>query len=233
MQDKDDDEEPDFAAIGFMFDANHSKSTFCLRFGDDIEVQVRTVGDTPGHRQSGHFLWPAATACANYLIANWSVLHSRKVLELGSGCGLPALVLAKLADVEAITCTDYDLGTLALIEESFTLNSVSSCKFKTEYLQWGDALRGERFALVIGSDLIYSIDVIRPLFTTVSNVLEADGGRFVLVTSFAIGQDLEAAVDASCAALGLHRQLVQAADSNKDSCKIEHYTLSPVSSICK
>lgn len=188
---EEEEDESSLSAIGFMFDANLAKHTVSFNF-NDLEVLVRTVGDKPGHKQSGHYLWPASNQCAQYLVSNWDHIRSNRVLELGSGCGLPGLLCMKFPGVQQVVFTDYDPGVLRLIGESIDINKPTACS-SLEILEWGDRAEAskvagsEKFPLVIGTDLIYCKEVIEPLFTTVSVTL-ARSGVFILVTSFDIGQ---------------------------------------------
>lgn len=188
--------------IGFMFDRAHEKETARIDLSNDRVILLRTIGDTPGHKQSGQYLWPASKAAANYFIDNWASLSidALQILELGAGCGLAGLSLATLVsnpETELIW-TDYDYGTLSLIEESIELNSdqIASRKCYTEFLEWGNTskfsdsscLNGAKFLFIVGADLIYSKDIILPLFTTVKYFLKPDEegkrSKFILFSSF-------------------------------------------------
>lgn len=185
--------EEDLCAIGFMFDAEHGREVREIHFEPNIDISLRTIGDKPGHVQSGQYLWPAAIAAGNYLIQNWSDIKSTSVLELGAGCGLAGIVASKLDGVENVVWTDYDHGSLQLIQENIDENC--SIHSHVHFLEWGKlidpSVREENeypednFKLVIGTDLIYCKEVIQPLFKTVGDILHKEG-QFVLVSSFAL-----------------------------------------------
>lgn len=186
--------EDDLCAIGFMFDAEHDREERQIQFPGNIEVTLRTIGDKPGHVQSGQYLWPAAKACGEYLIDNWETVGSSIVLELGAGCGLSGIVASKMPNVMSVVWTDYDRGSLQLIAENTVLNC--SCQCFVHFLEWGKLIDAETkddngyphdgFELVIGSDLIYCREVIEPLFRTVAETLCKRDGLFILVSSFAL-----------------------------------------------
>jgi predicted nicotinamide N-methyase len=196
-----DENDENLSAIGFFFDALHEKTLFNISLDQGYSLKVKTIGDNPGHKQSGQYLWPAAEKAANYFIANWNALSSARVLELGAGCGLTGLLISKLKGVEEVVFTDYDYGTLTLIEESIKLNDNgdSQPKFIVDFLQWGDfqfdsskrlsneSWNLEKFDLIIGTDLIYSKDVVFPLLSTINYFMTAHG-TFVLTTSFPLGE---------------------------------------------
>ena len=70
---------------------------------------------------------------------------------------------------------------------------------------------GERFALVVGSDLIYDPGVVEPLITTTAAASLAPGGRFVLAQSFALGDASSRALDEACGAHKLALEVVESA----------------------
>jgi hypothetical protein len=139
------------------------------------------------------------------------------IVELGAGCGLCGLVCAKLLELSSldrdynpdnaatIILTDYDPGSLSLLNENIVLNELNRESndatavalaarpaLQVESVQWGSdvmSLKGCDMGenpLVVGSDLIYCDDVIKPLFTTVHGIL-GGRGRFLLSFSFDIG----------------------------------------------
>jgi predicted nicotinamide N-methyase len=246
--------EEDLCAIGFMFDAEHDREERQVSFRGGIEVTIKTIGDKPGHVQSGQYLWPAAKAAGEYLIDNWGSIGSSWVLELGAGCGLSGIVASKLNGVEAVVWTDYDRGSLQLITENTASNC--SCRCFVHFLEWGVPIDAETkaqnkhpdsgFRLIIGSDLIYCKEVIVPLFKTVADTLSRDG-VFVLTSSFALdevslslhahfrahtdcnsnlicSQHFEAEIERICASLELTREQQIGLNESKGVCKVEHYT---------
>jgi predicted nicotinamide N-methyase len=235
--------EEDLSAIGFLFDACHEKEILVVPLEKGYNLKIKTIGTTPGHKQSGQYVWPASIIASNYFINHWGDdegLRSARILELGAGCGITGLALSKLENVEKIVFTDYDYGTLDLIKESIELNkneSIGRCvEFVVDFLQWGNCpadhktrlvqtnwIEEEKFNLIVGSDLIYSQDVVIPLFQTVKHFL-SEGGKFVLTTSFSLGDDIEAKIHWICSSLSLERQLVESGEDQGEPWRIEHYT---------
>lgn len=80
--------EDDFQSIGFMFDRLHSRTEQSISFTNGIAINLTSIGNDPGHVQSGQYLWPAAKFACVHLIQLWEQLNSPYILELGSGCGL-------------------------------------------------------------------------------------------------------------------------------------------------
>jgi predicted nicotinamide N-methyase len=187
-------DEEDLGSIGFMFDAQHQKVLKLVEFSSKIAINLKLIGDQPGHVQSGQYLWPAAKAAGDHLISNWSLLQSDVVMELGAGCGLTGLVTTMLEGVNSVIFTDYDHGSIDLINESIVLNCGENHGHFVHLLEWGKPISKDirtqfaypesGFKLIIGTDLLYCIEVVLPLFSTVNDLLLQNGGVFMLTTSF-------------------------------------------------
>ena len=122
---EEDDDDLCLGAIGFMFDAQHARCTKHLHFDDNIHLEIRLIGEDPGHVQSGQYLWPAAAFTAKYLIQHWDTLHATTVVELGAGVGVAGLVASKLPGCRKVVLTDYDPGAIQLLQENMALNGAS------------------------------------------------------------------------------------------------------------
>lgn len=193
-------EEEGLGAIGFMFDSEHHKDKREISIGDDITITVKTIGDRPGHVQSGQYLWPAATAASHHICSSWLSLKADRVLELGAGCGLTGLVASKLDGKPSVVFTDYDPGSLDLIRENVGLNwrDSGAHTHHVHFLEWGVPVPEDTkvqcsyppggFALIVGADLLYCKEVVDPLFTTVRELLDPERGLFILTTSFSLDE---------------------------------------------
>ena len=74
-----------------MFDNLHEKIISEIAITDTMTVQIKTIGDQPGHKQSGQYLWPATKAAACYLMDHW-VDHDLSSPAVGAGCGVEGIV---------------------------------------------------------------------------------------------------------------------------------------------
>lgn len=185
---KEDSDDDALFSIGLMFDASAPKRMLTVHIGEGLEIALKSIGDDPGHKQSGQYLWPASVGLAKYLSQNPDLIRDvTTVLELGAGCGLCGITVTKLSPHINVYFTDYDNGTLDLIKESVSLNSIPLSRVFMQNLRWGDSGVSDipKVSLVIGSDLIYCGDVVMPLFKTVSHYLEKlPESLFILATSF-------------------------------------------------
>lgn len=194
-----------------------------MRSSIQVEVQVIADEDGPGALQTGQRTWPAAPFLAQYLVEHWAgITFDRKceVLELGAGCGLVGLTLAQLSGVDSIIMTDHDPGSLKLIQEGIYRNQHrwrDGVRCEISHMEWGKKLNRQIVSLVniervnaehgsgkegimlllVGSDLVYSLDVVESLFKTVADLFrhrdESGRGRgqFLLCGSFALGDEIE------------------------------------------
>jgi predicted nicotinamide N-methyase len=194
-------EDEELGAIGFMFDSMHEKFVKDITIpslSGDIPLSLTLIGEDPGHRQSGHYLWPAAQFLASYLAQNWNSCNSSVVIELGSGIGLCGILSSHLGDrTQQVVLTDYDPGCLELLKINIETNHCQD-NCRTQFLQWGgdiqEVLLGSHVGndiLVIGSDLLYCKEVVEPLFRTISQLLRHQKGirgHFLLASSFDVGE---------------------------------------------
>jgi len=207
-------DDSDSAVIGFMFDNEHSKTCKVFNY-ENIAIKIKTIDENPGHVQSGLYLWPAGNCLCKHLHFIWNEIQTDFILELGSGCGLSGIFVSKLPGVKTVILTDYDPGSIKILEENVGLNndSTTSSNCLVKQFSWGCendidifkyiCQRNENsFKLIIGSDLIYCKDVIYPLLFSVANLL-SDVGIFILASSFDIGSESQSIMENQCKQLGL------------------------------
>lgn len=124
---------------------------------------------------------------------------------------------------------NYETTLAAIVNSSLTedelnsaINDIASIPVCFEPLEWGNAntdIAGllvvhtnellPQCDLVIGSDVIYSHDVVLPLFQSAASLLKPDGGKFLLSQSFSYDDDTEAAIEDACRELGFKRTILQ------------------------
>ena len=185
---KEDEDDDVASSMGFMFDSCHARTTTDFAIGGEVCVRLRMIKGDPGHVQSGQYLWPAAQFAAKWLYGHQNEWLPRPsvVVELGAGCGLTGLAAWHLPSVCSVVLTDYDYGSLQLLEENATAarseqegGGAGETALTVERLEWGTpvtaaffpppvASLGPRHLRIVGTDLLYAKDVVAPLLATVS-----------------------------------------------------------------
>ncbi len=105
-------------------------------------------------------------------------LVGRAVLELGSGLGLCGIAAAR-AGAGHVTFSDYFPESLAFSAENALLNGVPRDRFATLHLDWRRPELPARFAVVLGSDLLYEARNLEPVLGAIDAALEPAGRAFV------------------------------------------------------
>jgi len=118
-------------------------------------------------------IWEASYLLCSYLVTETDISRVESVLELGCGCGLPGLFIARLRALLtggaplAITFSDNDQGVLDSLTR--TINSISAplgdVELKVRLLDWDDFSKcdkppvldtdDENDSLLLGSALVY------------------------------------------------------------------------------
>ena len=263
VRDNDQDDEVDiFADAGFLFDscqptkqvtytftpsyspANNAPDDENAREGmPTIRISLECIDDDPGAVQSGHYVWPASPALAQYLVdtyccstSNDTTVGVSKIIELGCGCGLVGLCAYKIfTNSRDLVFTDHDPGTLKRAKSNFEASKEVGRPTTVffEELKWCDDaayfrdlfrkvstsdvdndIRDKQneigFDLVVGSDLIYCVEVVKPLIQTVSRLLSKTkkSSKMILSQSFVYDVKTEREIDDVCNELNLLRSIV-------------------------
>jgi predicted nicotinamide N-methyase len=119
-------------------------------------------------------LWPASVALAEHLLSCPMPCNAR-VLELGCGLGLPAVVAARSGCT--VLATDYEETALKFARYNAARNGVSD-RIAFQFLDWRTADPEERFSHVIASDIWFDKGHIPHLLRLVDRALQ-DGGTLV------------------------------------------------------
>ena len=133
-----------------------------LNFGG-VELSMLCVADLDPHVDESQLLgagevdeppywmhlWPGARALAARL-GQWSSLGGKRVLEVGCGMGLPALLAARCG--ARVVATDWQRAPLSMLAESARLNR---CEIGLVQMDWRQVAVSGDFDLLLGADVAY------------------------------------------------------------------------------
>jgi len=155
----------------------------------------------PDQDTTGLSIWSASLVMARWMqaVGKTGYWKSCTVLELGSGCGVPGLMVATSSNSSRprqIYVTDLNPQTVENLQYNVELNEVQDF-VEASRMDWDDKSTWpeERVDFVIGSDLIY-IKSLVPLLTSVIFGTIKPGGKFLYVCPDTGRDGLDAFVEA-------------------------------------
>ena len=136
------------------------------------------LGDTPVDDTTGYGIW-----CASLVMAHWLAtipLKHKRVLELGAGCGVPGIALAKACPSVKLVTTDLNPTTVDNLRHNVELNDLQESTAST--IDWDDQSTWPttKLDVLIGCDLIYQKSIVPFLKKVVLGLLES-GAPFYYV----------------------------------------------------
>ena len=146
---------------------------------------------------TGNVIWMGALLFLHALPLVQPYLLDRHVLELGSGTGMVGLAVWKCCSPKSIWLTDASMDALHLCQINYERNrndedptdKAANIPLHIQPLIWGSkhtltSNKGDTLQIsidtVVATDVLYDIDVLRPLLETAWNVLNGHGGIFIL-----------------------------------------------------
>lgn len=145
-------------------------------------VRLRLRLQTDYNHSTGLALWAGAQRLAEYLEQNSSIIHQKRVLELGAGVGLPGLVAHRLG-ASHVHLTDGDAKVLENLRQNVGINKLQdTADVKVSQLIWGkqptqqqNQLLMQQYDVILASDLFYMTISVAPLFQAARALLHQDG----------------------------------------------------------
>ncbi|XP_069808476.1 electron transfer flavoprotein beta subunit lysine methyltransferase [Dendropsophus ebraccatus] len=95
--------------------------------------------------------WPGGQALARYLLDNPDIVHRRRVLDLGSGCGAVSIA-GKMSGASYVVANDIDPVAGAAIGLNCQLNRIGNLLFHPENIIGEDA---GRWDVIVLGDMFY------------------------------------------------------------------------------
>ncbi|KAL7463285.1 hypothetical protein ACHAXS_003659 [Conticribra weissflogii] len=171
----------------------------------DIELKGYKDSSDEIWQSTGLTLWKASEHLCRYLVGHRHELRGggegKRILELGAGLGLVGILAHRIvasSPKSRVVITDGDTEALVYLRRNVERNRVKRGRADDEsndqsndhvgevacrQLLWGrdtslaflERQRGEKFDVVLASDVVYSQVIIRPLWETVQCLLDPKG----------------------------------------------------------
>jgi predicted nicotinamide N-methyase len=132
-------------------------------------------------------LWPGASAVARQVAGAPEIGPRTRVLELGCGLGVPALVAARRG--AAVVASDWQRAPLTFVRRSAAANA---CTVPVVQMDWSAPALRARFDLCVGADVAYDAATEAGLVAAL-DALVAPGGAAWLADSVNTARDSLAA----------------------------------------
>jgi predicted nicotinamide N-methyase len=179
-EDVDQDEQ---ASMFQIFQEEEPLEMIDVSFAHLPPIQVRCQEDYT--QSTGMALWLGAENLTRWLVEeNPDLVKDKKVLEVGAGVGLCGIAAFHLK-ASKVVLTDGDLDVLTNLRYNVEHNIITTNNNREEHiccqqLIWGKNLQEfqathGQFDIVLGTDLFYMARSLKPLFTTVDQLLTKQG----------------------------------------------------------
>lgn len=166
------EEEDEEGGFFDLFADENPQSNFSYNVnGKRIQLEGFTVASDEAAQSTGVTLWEAAPRLANYIQS--SMVTGKAVLELGAGLGLCGMVAHHLG-AKSVDLTDADTITLQRLRHNVSKNC-DSTTVRCRQLIWNNLDQMKTFGtfdILLGADVIYTIESLDPLFDTVTYFLQ-------------------------------------------------------------
>jgi predicted nicotinamide N-methyase len=139
-------------------------------------------------------LWASAIGLSQYLVDNTTLIHDKKVLEIGCGLGLPAIVAGKLGAAQT-TATDYLPEALDFAKLNWARNlSLETAQF--EQLDWRNIPEIYKQAppqykpdILLAADVAYEKRAFTPLLEAFDHLVKPEGTILIAEPNRYISKD--------------------------------------------
>ena len=140
-----------------------------------VDGAALLTDDDPAEPPYWMHLWPGALAAARRVATAAEVCAGARVLELGCGLGLPALVAARRG--ARVVATDWKRDPLAFVRRSA---AASGCRVALAQMDWAAAALRGGFDVCVGADVGYDRAAEPALVAVLERLLAARGVAWLI-----------------------------------------------------
>uniref|UniRef100_A0A0N5A2G4 Methyltransferase-domain-containing protein n=1 Tax=Parastrongyloides trichosuri TaxID=131310 RepID=A0A0N5A2G4_PARTI len=135
--------------------------------------------------------WQAASILASYILydVEFNLKHNfrdKKILEIGSGCGLTGIAIKIFNNPSFINLTDGNEIVLKQLEYNVQVNDLSfeSDNIAVSYLNWEEEYRDDIiYDYIIAADVVYDPSILSSLLKTISKLLQSNTSAVFIIAS--------------------------------------------------
>ena len=145
-----------------------------------IKLTEQTLFTADG--SEGLHLWEASVILTRYCLQNKNLFTNKKIIELGTGCGLLGIsILKQIPNIDRYTFSDYQENVLNNLKTNITKNKINENeKYDIIKLDWRDYAKIDlKYDIILGSELIYKGGCIEELAKMIKQLLKDDGICFI------------------------------------------------------
>ena len=148
----------------------------------DLELVKSTYQDSIIQNKNTAFpfwakVWPSSKAMTTFLQSEISLIQSKRILEIGSGIGLPSFSIA--THVSELIISDYSSDAVELINRNITHLNLPHAK--SMRIDWNTISEDIHADVVLLSDINYNPDDFTPLLSMIQCFIAA-GSTVIIAT---------------------------------------------------
>lgn len=156
----------------------HERQAFGLRILKNSHKEIRRLRNQTGYPSiHGNKFWKSTYIVMDYL-REFPPAKGSRILEIGCGWGLAGIFCAKEFDAE-VTGLDADETVFPYLQLHAELNGVAVDTWRCRYERVTKADLAE-FDMVIGADICFWDEMVKPLFNLTRRAAQVGGVRVVM-----------------------------------------------------
>ena len=148
----------------------------------DLSVKLNEQTLFAADGGEGLHLWEASVVLTRYCLQNKEIFENKKIIELGTGCGLLGIsILKQIPLISHYTFSDYQDSVLENLNKNIIKNNLKeNKKYDIIKLDWRDYSKIDlKYDIILGSELIYKGGYIQELAKIINTLLKENGFCFI------------------------------------------------------
>lgn len=160
------------------FKSTHAFLIECIEPDSPLDL-LNSSHSASKYDATGHCIWAGAFLLIHSIheLKKFAIANKR-IIEFGTGTGIGglAIMLADTDDVPlSVAFTDNDPDALDVCRRNCELNNIPATSYSIEELTWGTGATKDDFDVALATDVLYDVDLIDPLFTSVTSCIRLNG----------------------------------------------------------